>query len=71
MKDSGYTCVNFKKRFAHYEFTREPAVFHLGIEFYLLVSHGGMNDRGSTCKFRNARSAFRNLHMDPLSFIPP
>ena len=28
-----------------------------------------MNDRGSTCKFRNARSAFRNLHVDPLSFI--
>ena len=28
--------------------------------FYLtmFVSHGGMNDRGSTCKFRNARSAF-------------
>ena len=24
-------------------------------------------DRGSTCKFRNARSAFRNLHVDPLS----
>ena len=22
---------------------------------------------GSTCKFRNARSAFRNLHVDPLS----
>ena len=22
----------------------------LGIEFYLFVSHGGMNDRGSTCK---------------------
>ena len=26
------------------------------------------SDRGSTCKFRNARSAFRNLHVDPLSF---
>ena len=26
-----------------------------------------MNYRGSTCKFRNARSAFRNLHVDPLS----
>ena len=24
----------------------------------MFVSHGGMNDRGSTCKFRNARSAF-------------
>ena len=34
---------------------------YLGIEFYLFVSHGGMNDRGSTCKFRNARSAFRIL----------
>ena len=47
--------------------------FHLGIEFYLFVSHGCMNDRGSTCKIRNARSAFRNLHVDPLdlSFIPP
>ena len=44
---------------------------HLGVEFYLFDSHGGMNDRGSTCKFRNARSAFRNLHLDPLSFIPP
>ena len=42
--------------------------FELGIEFYLFVSHGGMNDRESTCKFRNARSAFRNLHVDPLVF---
>ena len=25
------------------------------------------SDRGSTCTFRNARSAFRNLHVDPLS----
>ena len=45
--------------------------FQLGIEFYLFVSHGGMNDRGSMCKFRNAQSAFRNLHVDPLSLIPP
>ena len=46
---------------------------YLGIEFYLFVSHGGtcMNDTGSMCKFRNARSAFRNLHVDPLFFIPP
>ena len=51
--------------------TINPYVLHLGIEFYLFVSHGGMNDRGSTCKFCNARSAFRNLHVDPLSFIPP
>ena len=43
----------------------------LGNEFYLFVSHGGMNDRGSTCKFCNAQSAFQNLHVDPLSFIPP
>ena len=42
----------------------------LEIEFYLFVSHGGMNDRGSTCKFRNARSAFRNLNVDHLSLIP-
>ena len=25
------------------------------------------SDRGSMCKFRNARSVFRNLHVDPLS----
>ena len=30
---------------------------------------GGMKDRGSTCKLRNERSAFRNLHVDQLSFI--
>ena len=30
---------------------------------------GGMKDRGSTCKFRNERSVFRNLHVDQLSFI--
>ena len=51
--------------------TRSNCYLDLGIEFFLFVSHGGMNDRGSTCKFRNARSAFRNLHVDPLSFIPP
>ena len=43
-------------------------VLHLEIEFYLFVSHGGMNYRGSTCKFRNARSAFRNLHVDPVFY---
>ena len=48
-----------------------PSSVYLGIEFFLFVSHGGMNDRGSMCKFRNARSTFRNLHVDPLSFIPP
>ena len=26
-----------------------------GVEFYLFVSHGGMNDRWSTCKSRNVR----------------
>ena len=44
----------------------------LWIEFYLLVSHSCMKDRGYMYKhdkFRNAQSAFRNLHMDPLSFI--
>ena len=41
---------------------------HLWIEFYLFVSHGGMKPQNrSTCKFRNAQSAFRNLHVDPLS----
>ena len=44
-------------------------ILYLGIEFYLFVSHSGMKDRGSTCKFRNAWSSFRNLHMDHLSFI--
>ena len=29
--------------------------FQLGIEFYLFVSHSGMKDRGSMCKFGNAR----------------
>ena len=55
----------------HYKLRRISTQFvmYLGIEFYLFVSHGGMNYRGSTCKFRNARSAFRNLHVDPLSFI--
>ena len=42
---------------------------YLGTAFYLFVSHSGMNDRGSTCKFRKAQSDFRNLHVDPLSFI--
>ena len=53
------------------EYFKHNSYIYLRIEFYLFVSHGGMNDRGSTCKFRNARSAFRNLHVDPLSFIPP
>ena len=49
----------------------DSLVQYLRIEFYLFASHEGMNDRGSRCKFCNARSAFRNLHVDPLSFIPP
>ena len=66
----------FVQRFEHYFDLGLGRVFvttsfHLGIEFYLFVSHGGMNYRESTCKFRIARSAFRNLHVDPLSFIPP
>ena len=44
---------------------------NIRIEFYLFVSHGGMKDRGSTCKFRKALRALRNLDVDPLSFIPP
>ena len=57
---------------AHYSTWKHFVLFckvHLGIEFYLFVSHGGMKDRESTCKFLNAWSAFRNLHVDPLSFI--
>ena len=50
---------------------QQIADFDLGIEFYLSVSHGGMNYRGSTCNFRNAQSAFRNLHVDPLVFKLP
>ena len=34
---------------------------HLGIDFYFFVSHNGMKDRGSTCNFRNERSAFRQF----------
>ena len=36
----------------------------------MFVSHGGMKDGGSTCKFQKALRALWNLHMDPLSFIP-
>ena len=35
---------------------REIYLHDLGIEFDLSVSHGGMNDRAFTCKFRNART---------------
>ena len=62
-----YICIFMKQK----EFKFHNPISYLGIEFYLFVSHGGMNDRGSTCKFRNARSAFRNLNVDPPSFIPP
>ena len=71
-------CVNFVMREALFEiYTWILCLSYLHekqtcrIQFYLFVSHGGMNDRGSMCKFRNARSAFRNLHVDPLSFILP
>ena len=43
---------------------------YLGIEFYLFVSHGGMNDRGSTCKFCNAcgssvfHTSMRNIQVE-------
>ena len=36
--------------------------FYLGIELYLFVSLSGMKESGM-------QSAFRNLHVDPLSFI--
>ena len=59
-----HICVNrISRQYMEYKLLRN--------EFYLFVSHGGMNDRGSTCKFRNAQRAFQNLHVDPLSFIPP
>ena len=29
-----------------------------GIDFFFIVSHGGMKDRRSTCEFRNARSPY-------------
>ena len=39
-----------------------PYAFYLGIEFcFFFVSHSDMKDRGSTCKFRNAWSAFRKF----------
>ena len=44
-------------------------IYYLGTELFLFVSHRVMKDKGSTCKFCNARSTFRNLHVDPLSFI--
>ena len=73
--NDGSEIVKVYKIILNNEFKRDrryiAQVADLGIEFYLFVSYLGMNDRGSTCKFRNARSAFRNLHVDPLSFIPP
>ena len=39
----------------------------LGIE--LFVSHSGMEDRESTCKFPNERRAFRNLQVFRLWFM--
>ena len=40
----------------------------LVIEFYLFVFHGGMNDRGSTCKFRNARN--QSLYLYLIKIVP-
>ena len=36
---------------------------YIGIEFYLFVSHGGMKERGSMCKFRNARISTRGSYV--------
>ena len=48
-----------RHKFYHFTVANNTLLpLHLGIEFYLFVSHGGMNDKGSTCKFRIARSAF-------------
>ena len=50
-------------------------LFKLGIEFYLFVSHGGMNDTGSTCKFRNGSSVFhtsmrnKQVEFNPYTYI--
>ena len=42
---------------------------HLGLNSTCLFLMEVWSDRWSTCKFRNARSAFRNLHVDPLSLL--
>ena len=44
---------------------------NIRIEFYLFISHSIMKDSWSNCKFRKALRSLRNLHVDPLSFIPP
>ena len=48
---------------SYIHFQNKLILVELGIEFYLFVSHGSMNDRGSTCKFRNARNAFQSLYL--------
>ena len=55
-----------KFKWKNYIFLQIKFFFLLGIEFYLFVSHSGMKDRGSTCKFvmREAKlrlSSFGNL----------
>ena len=42
---------------------------NIRIEFYLFVSYSVMKNRGSTCKFRKALRALRNLHVDPKSCL--
>ena len=37
----------------------------------ILIKYKEDKDRGSTCKFRKALCALQNLHVNPLSFIPP
>ena len=56
--------------FLHFSMLRanRKSQFQLGIEFYLFVSHGGMNDRGSTCKFRNAR--IQSLYLYSIKIVP-
>ena len=44
---------------------------NIGIEFNLFLPHSIMKDSWSTCKFRKTLRSLRNLHVDPLSFIPP
>ena len=56
--------------FLHFSMLRanRKSQFQLGIEFYLFVSHGGMNDRGSTCKFRNAQ--IQSLYLYSIKIVP-
>ena len=50
---------------------RHCPIPHLGIEFYLFVSHGVMNERGSMCKFRNAQtSRIQSLYLYFIKIVP-